>query len=567
MGNERLLEYYRLFEELLRSMTEIDGFDLEQIKKALAELCKLFRISKGTTEFYKSINHEKTGKGDIFVGYDNGEDSIEIISRRIVTKTMAVVKCSAYMSKNDEPLSDVEYEKVDLIMKTLLSFISRNRLQSVVEKFAFYDNNGYRNVRSFIRYLEQLNEHNQLYGKAAVYFNLRHFTLINREIGRSAGDIAIRNYFTMIEEIVGEKGIVCRVGGDNFVAVFDDELLEDVLNILKGVPVVYDNNSNKRIMVSASTGVLRMTKNFVFEEAGDIMDRLVTSSQTAKMGGKDSIVFFDDKMEVGKEKRMKIQQLFPIALKNEEFKVFYQPKIDIETGELIGAEALCRWFRDGKIVPPMEFIPILEQNTDICQLDFYMLDHTCKDIRRWLDEGRKVVRVSVNLSRKHMMDVDLLEHIMEIVDRNNVPHEYIEIELTETTTDVEFRDLKRVVSGLQQAGICTSVDDFGMGYSSLNLIREIPWNVLKVDRSFLPLDDDNSQSTRSVMFKYVVGMAKELGLECIAEGVETEKQVKILRDNQCIFAQGYFFDKPLPLSEFEERLSSHRYKIDASENE
>lgn len=567
MGNERLLEYYRLFEELLRSMTEIDGFDLEQIKKALAELCKLFRISKGTTEFYKSINHEKTGKGDIFVGYDNGEDSIEIISRRIVTKTMAVVKCSAYMSKNDEPLSDVEYEKVDLIMKTLLSFISRNRLQSVVEKFAFYDNNGYRNVRLFIRYLEQLNEHNQLYGKAAVYFNLRHFTLINREIGRSAGDIAIRNYFTMIEEIVGEKGIVCRVGGDNFVAVFDDELLEDVLNILKGVPVVYDNNSNKRIMVSASTGVLRMTKNFVFEEAGDIMDRLVTSSQTAKMGGKDSIVFFDDKMEVGKEKRMKIQQLFPIALKNEEFKVFYQPKIDIETGELIGAEALCRWFRDGKIVPPMEFIPILEQNTDICQLDFYMLDHTCKDIRRWLDEGRKVVRVSVNLSRKHMMDVDLLEHIMEIVDRNNVPHEYIEIELTETTTDVEFRDLKRVVSGLQQAGICTSVDDFGMGYSSLNLIREIPWNVLKVDRSFLPLDDDNSQSTRSVMFKYVVGMAKELGLECIAEGVETEKQVKILRDNQCIFAQGYFFDKPLPLSEFEERLSSHRYKIDASENE
>ena len=567
MGNERLLEYYRLFEELLRSMTEIDGFDLEQIKKALAELCKLFRISKGTTEFYKSINHEKTGKGDIFVGYDNGEDSIEIISRRIVTKTMAVVKCSAYMSKNDEPLSDVEYEKVDLIMKTLLSFISRNRLQSVVEKFAFYDNNGYRNVRLFIRYLEQLNEHNQLYGKAAVYFNLRHFTLINREIGRSAGDIAIRNYFTMIEEIVGEKGIVCRVGGDNFVAVFDDELLEDVLNILKGVPVVYDNNSNKRIMVSASTGVLRMTKNFVFEEAGDIMDRLVTSSQTAKMGGKDSIVFFDDKMEVGKEKRMKIQQLFPIALKNEEFKVFYQPKIDIETGELIGAEALCRWFRDGKIVPPMEFIPILEQNTDICQLDFYMLDHTCKDIRRWLGEGRKVVRVSVNLSRKHMMDVDLLEHIMEIVDRNNVPHEYIEIELTETTTDVEFRDLKRVVSGLQQAGICTSVDDFGMGYSSLNLIREIPWNVLKVDRSFLPLDDDNSQSTRSVMFKYVVGMAKELGLECIAEGVETEKQVKILRDNQCIFAQGYFFDKPLPLSEFEERLSSHRYKIDASENE
>jgi EAL domain-containing protein (putative c-di-GMP-specific phosphodiesterase class I) len=190
-----------------------------------------------------------------------------------------------------------------------------------------------------------------------------------------------------------------------------------------------------------------------------------------------------------------------------------------------------------------------------------MLDHVCKDIRRWLDEGRKAVRVSVNLSRKHMMDVDLLEHIINIVDSNNVPHEYIEIELTETTTDVEFRDLKRVVSSLQQKGIYTSVDDFGMGYSSLNLIREIPWNVLKVDRSFLPVDADEDDSTRSIMFKYVVAMAKDLGLECVAEGVETDHQVKVLRDNHCIFAQGFLFDKPLPLDEFEKRMNDHYYKV------
>ncbi|MBP5578737.1 MAG: EAL domain-containing protein, partial [Ruminococcus sp.] len=145
---------------------------------------------------------------------------------------------------------------------------------------------------------------------------------------------------------------------------------------------------------------------------------------------------------------------------------------------------------------------------------------------------------------------------------NNVPHEYIEIELTETTTDVEFRDLKRVVSSLQQKGIYTSVDDFGMGYSSLNLIRDIPWNVLKVDRSFLPMDAEGSESTRSVMFRYVVAMAKDLGLECVAEGVETSSQVKVLRDNNCVFAQGFLFDKPLPLDEFEQRMDKHFYKID-----
>ncbi|SHM23073.1 putative bifunctional diguanylate cyclase/phosphodiesterase [Ruminococcus flavefaciens] len=561
MGNEKLLEYYSLFDKLLISMTNLEGFDLELIKKALAELCEFFKISKGITEFYQSPSNEKIHRGDIFVGYDNGEEGVEIISRRIVTQTGAVVKCSVYRSDKLPPLTDDEYHRVDIVMRTVLSFISRHRLQGAVEKFAFYDEFGYRNVRYFIRYLEQLNEREMLIGSTAIYYNLRHFTLVNREIGRSNGDIVMRNYFSMMEKLIGDSGIVCHVGGDNFVAVFEDEILDDVLAMLKGAPVVYDSENQKRIMVSASTGVFRMKDDFVFEAPGDVMDRIMTSSQAAKMGGKDSIVFFDDKMEIDKEKRMKIQQMFPLAIKNEEFKVFYQPKIDIETGELVGAEALCRWFKDGRIVPPMDFIPVLEYNTDICKLDFYMLDHVCKDIRRWLDEGRKVVRVSVNLSRKHMMDVDLLDHIIKIVDKNNVPHKYIEIELTETTTDVEFRDLKRVVSGLQQAGICTSVDDFGMGYSSLNLIREVPWNVLKVDRSFLPLDDENSQSTRSVMFKYVVGMAKELGLECIAEGVETKKQVEILKNNKCLFAQGFFFDKPLPLDEFEHRLKDHNYMI------
>ena len=209
----------------------------------------------------------------------------------------------------------------------------------------------------------------------------------------------------------------------------------------------------------------------------------------------------------------------------------------------------------------MEFIPILEQTSDICKLDFYMLDLVCCDIRRWLDEGRKAIRVSINLSRKHMMDHRLLDTIMTIIDRHNVPHEYIEIELTETTTDVEFRDLRRVVGGLQDNNICTSVDDFGMGYSSLNLIRVIPWNVLKVDRSFLPLDSEGPDNIRSIMFKHVVSMAKELGLECIVEGVETTAQLGILRENSCELAQGFLFDCPLPVDEFEKRLDMKKYEI------
>ena len=561
MDKDKKLEFYELFEKLLGTLTHLNGYNIEEIQEAISHLCEFFNISRGVTEFYKNISYEKAGKGEVFVAYDNGKGGKEVVSRRIVTKTMAVVKCSAYQSDDSLPLTDEKLHKLDIVMRTLLSFMSRYRLQAAVEQFAFYDDCGYKNVRAFMRYLENLNSDNKLGGNDAIYYNLRHFTLINRKIGRSAGDVAIRNYFNLVNDIIGDKGIVCRIGGDNFVAVLDDSLLDKVLEVLKGYPVIYDTNNGKKIIVSASTGVFCMKEGFTFEQPGDIMDRILTASQVAKMGGKDSIVFFDEKMEISKEKRMHMQQVFPQALKNEESKVFYQPKVDIKTGEITGAEALCRWICNGKIVPPIEFIPILEHNTDICKLDFYMLDHVCQDLRRWLDAGKKVVRTSVNLSRKHMLDIDLLDHIIEIVDKHKVPHEYIEIELTETTTDVEFRDLKRIVSSLQQAGICTSVDDFGMGYSSLNLIREIPWNVLKVDRSFLPLDDDDDNSARSVMFKYVVRMANELGLECVAEGVETLKQVNILLKNNCLLAQGYFFDKPLPVEDFEQRLVKHKYDM------
>ena len=213
------------------------------------------------------------------------------------------------------------------------------------------------------------------------------------------------------------------------------------------------------------------------------------------------------------------------------------------------------------MVPPGDFIPILEQSNDICKLDFYMLDHVCRDLCRWIKEGRKVVRVSVNFSRKHLRDEYLLEHIMEIIEKNEAPHEYVEIELTETTTDVEFRGLKKVVNGLQMEGVYTSVDDFGMGYSSLNLIREIPWNVLKIDRCFLPTEEDGEESVTNIMFKHVVAMAKDLGLECVTEGVETHDQLDILKENNCDVAQGFYFDRPLPVEEFEERLARVGYNI------
>ena len=175
------------------------------------------------------------------------------------------------------------------------------------------------------------------------------------------------------------------------------------------------------------------------------------------------------------------------------------------------------------------------------------------DKRRWLNEGKPVVKVSVNLSRCHLNEANLLERIIKIIDKHKVPHHYIEIELTETTTEVDYDVLKNLLTGLQLEGISTSVDDFGVGYSSLNLITQFPWNVLKIDKSFLPNEVDGN-SNRNAMIKHIISIAKNFGIDCIVEGVETIEHIKLLKENKCFLAQGYYFDPPLKREVFEERL-------------
>jgi EAL domain-containing protein (putative c-di-GMP-specific phosphodiesterase class I) len=337
-------------------------------------------------------------------------------------------------------------------------------------------------------------------------------------------------------------------------------LLDKLIDFFTEADIPYDDNGNT-VLVSAYAGVFNIPEGFAMRSPSDIMSRIMYTEETARNGSQGSIVFCSEIIMEGKERAKRIHKMLPKSLKMGEICAFFQPKVNINTGELVGAEALCRWFHDGKMIPPNRFIPVLEATNEICQLDFYILELVCKYIRKWLDEGKKVVRISVNLSRRHMTNPDLLDTLIDIIDRYNVPHEYIEIELVETTTDVEFKDLKRVVEGLQAQNINTSVDDFGMGYSSLNLLRIVPWNTMKIDRIFLPEDDEADSSKRSTMFGFIVALASELGFECIAEGVETTAQLELLRECHCELAQGYLFDKPLPVEEFEKRLDIERYDV------
>lgn len=409
------------------------------------------------------------------------------------------------------------------------------------------------NLNYFFKYMDDQRRNGCLDEFVACRFDMKRFSVINHQFGREKGTKLLLRFVKGLQDRLGEDGCVCRIQGDSFTMLFKRTHLDFVRNYLCGAIVETKIKGKKRITLSAHAGYYDIVGKRTSEE---IMDRITLALNMAKYTQKVPYVFFDEEILKAVDNEKWVESVFADALAQEEFMVYYQPKVSLKNYRLNGAEALCRWKHNGEMILPFRFIPVLEQSHLICELDFYILEHVCQDICRWLKEGKPVVRVSVNLSRVHLGDVDLLQHVLEIVDKYEVPHEYVELELTETTTDVDFRELKHIVTGLRMQGFCVAVDDFGVGYSSLNLIREMPWKMLKIDKSFLPdgTEDEDEDVQKKVMLKHIIGMAQNLGLECIAEGVETVEQVTILKENNCYLAQGYLFDRPLPVAEFETRL-------------
>lgn len=550
-------KYLTALENSICKLHQLPNPSPEQIFEAMAELCHVLRLGKVEVVLYENEASERSESSEIHCFYDSGKACENIcMSTRFTAVDEKIIVYNIYTIEGEAEWTEEERNGINTFIAILSTFSGKTRLVQLAHHLTFYDSdfNMY-NLRQFMKCAQILCKTRRIDQFTAVRFNLKHFSVVNQNIGRENGTLVMKKFINFIDNLLDDESeLICRVGGDNFLTLIKSDKLQAVLDILNGTGVVYDEIRDERIFISATVGVyvLKDIEGVILPT--DVMDRVSLAYHIAKNISQEDIVYFDDNLLARRKHDNDISVSFPKALEEREFLVYYQPKVAVDGGHIAGAEALCRWMHNGQLVPPGEFIPILEQGLDICKLDFYMLDAVCRDIRKWLDRGMNIVRISVNLSRRHLSDIDLLKHIIEIIDRNNVPHEYIEIELTETTTDIEFKDLKRTIGGLQQAGISTSVDDFGTGYSSLNLIKEIPWDVLKLDKSLLPDNGDESPAQNDVMFKYVVAMAQEMGLECIAEGVETKEQVQLLVDNQCNLAQGFYFDKPLPVEEFEKRL-------------
>lgn len=467
------------------------------------------------------------------------------------------VQYTLYCKKGAETFSQENLRDLDVVLDILFFHCGRWRLINHVKKLTLTDKlTGLLNSGGFLSYAEELMNRKELQKYNAYYFNLARFSLVNRRFGAEETDTIIVRYAGELRKFIQDGECIGRLGGDNFVALILKERTAAFLEYISNVKTYGMLGEQKiPIEISATAGVFEIDESVV--HPGMVIGECATALDIAKHIEKKPFVYASEEI---RQKRLKERQVvsgFAEDLRNGNFKAYYQPKVETENYHIVGAEALARLEHNGKLVPPVEFVPILEQNGMICLLDFYILEQVCKDIRDWLKRGIEPVRISVNLSRKHLANPDLAENIMDILGKYELESKYIELELTETVDEAEAKQIIEFMKKMKKHKIALSIDDFGTGYSSLNLLRSFPVDVLKLDRTFLESLEGNDK----IVLSNIIRMASELQMSVVAEGVETRQQMDCLRQLNCKVVQGFLFDKPMPRPVFEERMKKGIYEI------
>lgn len=385
---------------------------------------------------------------------------------------------------------------------------------------------------------------------AILYCDFDKFKNINDEWGYSIGNEILINFANMVSKILLPPEIFCRIAADTFVIIlsYTDKykLLERINKAYLQINKDFKDKYPKINPVCISGVYFLSPEDNILSIA---MDKANLARKAIKGGHKSNIAVYDASFHMKITKEKMIENHMFEALANNEFVVYMQPKIDLNTLKIIGAEALVRWkLPSGQLMGPMEFIPVFEKNGFIDELDFYVYEKTFKALREWLDSGKQAIIVSINVSRFHLNDSKFLERLTQLVDKYQISTSLIELEITESMFFKESDRLIYILNNFRKRGFLISIDDFGSGYSSLNLLKTLPIDILKLDRDFFM--QNKMLENDKIVISGIISLAKGLGLKVISEGVETEEQAKFLRESLCDMAQGYLFYKPMPMEEF-----------------
>lgn len=387
-----------------------------------------------------------------------------------------------------------------------------------------------------------------------MFINIKDCSYINHKVGNKVADNIIKIYAQKLEGYLKTRGFVGRMGGDNFLAIVKKDESDGFLEFLKRIYITTRvEDEDIKIHVKSRCGICGASPEIEYRE---MISRTTTALQRAKDTNK-YVIYADDEMMKEFVDNKDTIALFKEGLMHDEFVPYYQPKVDAKTGKLCGAEALVRWNRDGKVVPPVKFIPVLEKEGRITSLDFYIFERVCQDLRKWIDEGKTPYTISSNFSKANLDDPDFGDKIIKLVKKYDLKPELLQVELTESIDSDNKNNIIAFSKVIRKYGVGLAIDDFGTGYSSLSVLREYNADVIKLDKSFLDsaVDDEANKTFIYDIIKLIYNQNQTI----ICEGVETKEQLDFLRDAGCDMIQGFYYDKPLPIEEFEKRLANPQY--------
>jgi len=387
---------------------------------------------------------------------------------------------------------------------------------------------------------------------AVLFIDLDHFKFVNDQYGHDTGDALLQYVSIMLRSSVREGDLVARLGGDEFAIILYD--IESSIGVVKVAEKILSKVSEPvdiegiKLNVSVSIGIAYFEQQTM--DIDDLLKAADTAMYGAKTNGRNNFQFFASNMQDMIQEKQKIQMMLQDAIAKDELSVVYQPRVSINSQKIVGVEALLRWLPEqGGAISPNKFIPIAEESGQIEQLGAWIFEQVCQQIEQWnkLPEF-KGISVSVNASVCQLRTDKFMHFVKSMLEKYNVKPSQIEIEITETAMsdniDVLIAELKKI----NELGICISMDDFGTGHASLDYLRKLPLDRLKIDRSFI--QDIGNDDCDEEIIKIVIAVAKKMSLELVAEGVETKEQLAFLYNEECDVIQGFYFSKPVTAQSF-----------------
>jgi diguanylate cyclase (GGDEF)-like protein len=390
---------------------------------------------------------------------------------------------------------------------------------------------------------------------ALMFLDLDRFKIINDSLGHSYGDKLLQAVARRLVDALRAEDTIARIGGDEFVILLQDitqpeaagGIAEKILSVLSD-PFCIEGQDQ---YMSTSIGISLYPNDG--QDLRTLMAHADSAMYHAKKIGRSTYQFFSKEMNALASVRLENEKNLRHAIENNEFELHFQPRIHVQTGEIVAMEALVRWRHPQKgMIPPDQFIPLAEDMGLIIPLGAWVLMTACQQNKQWQDAGLPHLRVAVNLSAVQFRQNNLAEFITQVLEDSGLDASYLELEVTESVVMHDAEKATSILEQLHAKGIHLSIDDFGTGYSSLSYLKRFPLDTLKIDRSFVR--DISTDANDAVIVKSVIALAHSLKLRVIAEGVETERQLAFLSDLHCDEYQGYFHSRPLPVPEFQQLL-------------